>query len=106
MGPVAVATLPPTALHAPAPSVRVSQEEAQRALARLRSANPGTTFVSAEASQVPGLIKITLADGKLAYADKSGRYLFVGVIFDMHVGKPLDGALDAVNQTPTGDFQP
>jgi len=105
MGPVAVSTLPPAALYAPAPSVRMGQEDVQRALERLRAANPGTQFVSAEASQVPGLIKITLANGKLAYADKSGRYLFVGVVFDMSVGKPLDGALDAVNQTPTGDFQ-
>jgi hypothetical protein len=102
----AVPPLPPAALHAPAAPVRVSPQQVQLALERLRATNPGTTFVSAEASQVPGLIKITLANGKLAYADKSGRYLFVGIIFDMTAGKPLDGALDAVNQTPTGDFQP
>lgn len=106
MGAADVPARPPAILQAPAKPVLVSNAEVQRALARLRGANPGTAYVSAEASKVPGLIKITLADGKLAYADKSGRYLFVGVIFDMDVGQPLDGALDALNQTSTGDFQP
>jgi hypothetical protein len=104
MGPVDVPPQPPAIHQAPAKPVLVSQAEVQRALARLRAANPGTSYVSAETSKVPGLIKITLAGGKLAYADKSGRYLFVGVIFDMDVGQPLDGALDALNQTTTGDF--
>jgi hypothetical protein len=104
MGPADVPPRPPATLQAPAKPVLVSDLEVQRAIARLRASNPGTTYVSAEPSRVPGLIKITLADGKLAYADKSGRYLFVGVIFDMDVGQPLDGALDAINQPPTGDF--
>lgn len=104
MGPTDVPPHAPATLQAPARPVLVSQVDVQQALARLRAANPGTTYVSAEASKVPGLIKITLADGKLAYADKSGRYLFVGVIFDMDVGQPLDGALDALNQPTIGDF--
>lgn len=91
-------------IHAPAAvTVRVTAADAQRALNRLRGANPGTTFLSAEPSQVPGLLKLTLAGGKLAYADKSGRYLIMGIVFDMSVGKALDGALDAVPQTPIGD---
>lgn len=96
MGPAAVLDLPPSAIHAPAPVSRVTVADAQRALERLRASNPGTTYVSAEPSSVPGLVKLTLTDGKLAYTDKSGRYLIMGVIFDMTAGKALDGALDAV----------
>jgi hypothetical protein len=102
--PAAVLDLPPSAIHAPAPSTgRVTAVDAQKALERLKAANPGTQFVSAEPSQVPGLVKVTLAGGKLAYADKSGRYLILGVIFDMHVGTALDGALDAVPLKSSGD---
>lgn len=103
MGPAAVLDLPPSAIHAPAPVSRVTVADAQRALERLRASNPGTTYVSAEPSSVPGLVKLTLAGGKLAYTDKSGRYLIMGVIFDMTVGKALDGALDAVQLNSTGD---
>jgi hypothetical protein len=103
VGPAMTLEAPPKAVHAAAPASRISAAEVQHALARLRAANPGTTFVSAEPSQVSGLLKLTLAGGKLAYADKSGRYLFMGVIFDMDVGKALDGALDAVPQTSIGD---
>lgn len=101
--PAAVLDLPPSAIHAPAPMSRVTAADAQRALERLRAANPGTVYVSAEPSQVPGLIKLILGDGKLAYTDKSGRYLIVGVIFDMTEGKALDGALDAVQLKSPGE---
>jgi hypothetical protein len=99
----AVLDLPPSAYHAPAMSSRVTVADAQAALERLRAANPGTRFLRAEPSRVPGLIKLTLEDDKLAYSDKSGRYLIVGVIFDMTAGAALDGALDAVPQSSSGD---
>ncbi len=99
----AVLDLPPSAYHVPAAAARVTSADAKIALDRLRAANPGTKFLAAEPSQVPGLIKLTLADGKLAYADKSGRYLILGVVFDMQAGAAIDGALDSVPVTPTGN---
>lgn len=84
-------------------TLQVSNADLQQALTRLRAANPGTTFVNAEPSTVPGLIKLTLGGGKLAYSDKSGRYLLVGVVFDMSIGTALDGALDAVSPPSIGD---
>lgn len=103
MGPAAVLDLPPSALHAPAAVLQVTPAEAHRAFERLQKANPGTKFLSAEPSQVPGLIKLRLANGQLAYADKSGRYLILGVVFDMTAGQALDGALDAKPDTIPGE---
>ena len=102
--PAMLPSLPP-AVIAPAPAAagRVTVQEAQQALDLLRKEVPGTVFVSAKLSQVPGLVLLTLAGGKLAYSDKSGRYLILGVIFDMSEGKAIDGALSASPQESTGE---
>ena len=84
--------MPPTA---PVAEVRtVSQDQANRALVKLRERQHGTPFVSARPSKVPGLVTILLPENKVAYTDLSGRYYIVGVVFDLDTGSALDGALD------------
>ena len=84
--------MPPVA---PVAQVRVvSQQQADLALARLRTRQHGTPFVGAKPAGVPGLVTIFLPDNKVAYTDISGRYYIVGVVFDLDTGRALDGALD------------
>ena len=79
---------------APAPTQRVSPEEAERAMRVLQGAMPTTRFVSAWPSAMPGLVALRLANGQVAYTDKTGRYFVVGLIFDSNTGAALDKQMD------------
>lgn len=81
----------PPALVRPA-----TAQEASRAAERVRLRLKGTPILDASASEVPGLVRLVLPEGKVAYTDKEGRYYIMGIVFDLSTGQALDGALDAV----------
>lgn len=95
-----VATLPPP-ITAPAPVAAgvVSQAEADRVLAAVSGTLRKTRFTKAWPAAVPGLIALQMEDGKVAYADKSARYFFLGVVLDTTTGAALDHQLDAKAST-------
>jgi hypothetical protein len=103
MDATAVDGFTPPALYRKADFSGVTALDIEFALKRLRAANPATEFIKGAPSAMPGLIKLTLEGGKLAYTDKSGRYLIVGVIFDMALSRALDGALDAKAPNENGE---
>ena len=72
----------------------ISQEIADSVLIKLKSSFPATRFVSAKPASVPGWIALTLENNQVAYTDKSGRYLFLGIAFDTLSGVALDGQLN------------
>lgn len=84
--------MPPQPVQAA--EVRAAVPAPERALARIRALAPNTRFTAAAPSAVPGLIRLTLADGKTAYADLTGRYLILGIVFDLQSGIALDGMLE------------
>lgn len=76
---------------APAPECRyLTALEAQEAFNRLRSALPGTRFDHARPSEICGLVRLQLANGKTAYTDASGRYFLLAFALDTHKGGPAD----------------
>lgn len=81
----------PPAITAPAPACHyLSQAEATTALARLQRALPGTAFSGARASEVCGMVRLELANGKTAYTDPTGRYFLLAFALDTHRGEPAD----------------
>lgn len=83
--------VPVPAIHAPAPECRLlNQAEAQVAFARLKGMLPSTSFVSARPSQVCGLVQVTMASGKTAYTDATGRFFLLAFALDTHSGSPAD----------------
>lgn len=80
----------------PAIVCEVTQSQADKALARLRSAYPRVPEGAvATPSPICGLVAIgPVVSGAIGYTDLSGRYLMIGVAFDTHTGTALDGALD------------
>lgn len=69
-----------------------------KALLSIANKNPGTRWVKAETSKVPGLIKLTADNGKIAYTDVTGSYLILGIVFDASTGEILDGQGKASTQ--------
>lgn len=86
----------PPALHEAATAAKegASSAEVQSALAGVRGAFPRTRFDEAWASPVPGLVALRLGNGQVAYTDKQGRYLLLGLILDSKTGIALDRQLD------------
>lgn len=81
----------PPAYVSAAPECRyLNAYEAQQAFARLKGALPGTAFDSAKPSEVCGLVRVQLANGKVAYTDATGRYLLLAFALDTHRGGPAD----------------
>jgi hypothetical protein len=78
----------------------VTQAEADLALKEVRGRIPHTQFVGASPSRVPGLVVLHMGGGKVAYTDVSGKFLILGLIFDIDTGKALDGQMDGVSSTP------
>lgn len=73
-------------------------------LARLRALLPNTPIVRVTRTEVPGLWRVELGEGKVAYTDGSGRYLVLGLVIDLHTGRALDDALSGTaSNTPTSE---
>lgn len=68
--------------------------QAAKVLTRARVAFPNTSFTDAWPSCLPGMTALRLADGTVAYMDKSARYLILGIVFDSTTGRALDRQLD------------
>lgn len=78
----------------PADSTRVSQGDADAALARLQASMKATRFTAAWPAELPGLIAVRLDSGEVAYTDKTGRYFIFGLILDTATGAALDKQLE------------
>lgn len=76
----------------------LTQEAADKVLVKVQNALPATPFLAATPSPVAGFVRLTLANGKTMYADASGRYVMMGIIFDLDTGDALDDALSAVGE--------
>lgn len=77
-----------------APAAATQPTDTERALTNVRSAFPRTRFDAAWPSGFPGLVALRLGNGDVAYTDKNGRYLMLGLIFDSATGTVLDRKLD------------
>lgn len=77
---------PPDAEVCQAP-IRVSESVAAEVLATLRGKLPRTAILSAKAAPICGLIELQLENGNVAYTDKSGRYLIMGLMVDTITGQ-------------------
>lgn len=90
--------LPPAAVEvvklSPSERGMLSPKEVDSALTQIRQALPNTKIVRAWAAQLPGLVAVELEDGKVAYTDRKGRYLILGVVLDTATGGALDRQLD------------
>lgn len=62
-------------------------------IAALNRALPRTEFVSVKPSEMPGMRLVQMSNGKSAYVTPDGRYLLMGVVFDLQQQRALDGAL-------------
>jgi hypothetical protein len=84
----------PVAIVAPAPECRyATQTEARVALSRMRSSLPSTEFDNdARPSEICGLVRLQLANGKAVYTDLTGRYLLLTFALDTHRGSPADNS--------------
>lgn len=71
-----------------------SEAEAQAALENIRKAFPRTRFESAWPSALPGFVGLRLGNGDVAYTDKKGRYLMLGLVIDSVAGTVLDRKLE------------
>jgi thiol:disulfide interchange protein DsbC len=58
-------------------------------LASLRTSLPGTRFLSASPTPIPGVYEVILSHGKVAYTDSTGRYFLFGHLFDMQSQRDL-----------------
>jgi len=74
----------------------IEAHEVQAAFIQLQQRFPRTEFKEAWAACAPGLIAVRLSNGELAYTDKSGRYLILGLVFDSATGQALDRQLDPI----------
>lgn len=91
----AAASAAPT-LEAPAcPGGRqATQVQADQTLSLLRQNFPSTPFESAWPSCVTGLFAVRMESGRVAYTDKSARYLVLGLVFDSVTGAALDQQME------------
>lgn len=87
---------PPSTIEAPArvPKGVGPSPASDQALKALKSNLPKTGFKRAWPSQMPGLIAVELENGEIAYTDKTGRFLIIGLVLDSYTGKALDNQLD------------
>ncbi len=86
---------PPIAIERPAVrSHGLSEAQIQAAVAQMRARLPRTPVVAAKASAIPGLIAVELANGQVVHLDSAGRYLLLGLAFDLTTGQPLEGLLE------------
>lgn len=76
---------------------QVSESHAEQLLDLMRKRLPNTQIFDAWPSKVPGLIALKLENGRVAYTDKSARFLIMGVVFDLETGQGLDGQMDTFN---------
>lgn len=85
---------PQAAIVAPAPECRyATKSEAQAALSRMQAALPSTEFDhDARPSEICGLVRLQLANGKAVYTDLTGRYLLLTFALDTHRGSPADNS--------------
>ena len=93
--------LPPPeqpAAIAPACASSLTQAEADRARERIAGVLPRTRFVEAWPACLPGYVALKLEDGSVAYTDKNGRYLVLGLVFDTSTGKALDRQMDGLKE--------
>lgn len=99
--PIDVPHQPPVLAVAASPSPSfcgvITQAMADSALASVQGRIPGTKFLSAHPSKVPGLVMLQLKGGKVAYTDPLGKFLVFGLIFDIDTGKALDHQMDGVS---------
>lgn len=68
----------------------------QVVLERVEAALPRTEFAGARLLKGPCLVELRLANGNVAYADRSGRYFLIGAMLDLHTG-------DGTGGTPIGE---
>lgn len=76
----------------------LSQTDADLARERIAAAIPSTKFTSAWPACLPGFVALRLEDGSVAYTDKFGRYLVLGLVFDISSGQALDRQLDGLKE--------
>lgn len=62
-------------------------------VAALNRALPRTEIVAVKPSEMPGMRLVQMSNGKTAYVTPDGRYLVMGVAFDLQQRRALDGAL-------------
>jgi hypothetical protein len=86
----------PVAIVAPAPECRyATKTEARVALSRMQASLPSTEFSEdARPSEICGLVRLQLANGKAVYTDLTGRYLLLTFALDTHRGSPADNSDD------------
>jgi hypothetical protein len=76
---------------APAPECNyLTATQAKVALARIQRRLPSTPFVSAIPSEICGMVRLTMASGRAAYTDVTGRYLLLAFALDTAKGSPAD----------------
>lgn len=75
-------------------TLSLTQKEADHALGRISGLMPGTQFLRAWPSCIPGMVALQIKGGETAYTDKNGRYLVFGLIFDTTTGTALDRQMD------------
>jgi hypothetical protein len=93
---LALATAQAAAAGAPpARAERLKQvQTSPELLTRLRALLPNTTIERVSKTDVPGLWRVEMGEGKVAYIDATGRYLVLGLVIDLHTGRSLDDALE------------
>lgn len=72
----------------------IAEAQAKWVLEKARTAFPNTQFNEAWPSCLPGMTALRLANGTVAYMDKSARYLMLGLVLDSATGQALDRQLD------------
>ena len=73
-------------------------EQIHVAFGVIKSRLASTSFKSAKASEVCGLLRLEMADGKIAYTDKTGRYFILGLLLDTKTGSPADASIQVDRQ--------
>jgi Disulfide bond isomerase protein N-terminus len=76
----------------------LSQADADLARERIAGTLSATKFTAAWPATLPGFVALRLEDGSVAYTDKYGRYLVLGLVFDVSNGKALDRQLDGLKE--------
>lgn len=70
-------------------SVSSAPELAPEILEQMKSKFPNTHFIKAWVSPIPGLYALEMQGGRVAFCDKTGRYLILGLVFDSQTGRTL-----------------
>lgn len=69
-------------------------EQSKRVLEQLRMKLPGTAFKSARPSCMPGFFFVEMEGGITGYADRTARYLIVGLALDTDQKRFIDKSVD------------